>query len=58
LKKYGKRIEFPKPGKRGRPKNPAFVPDENLRYAQVMKNRKEGKLHKVEKKVIFGIRHK
>jgi IS1 family transposase len=54
LKKYGKMIEFPKTGKRGRPKNPAIVPDENLRYAQVIKNRKEGKLHNVEKKIIFG----
>jgi hypothetical protein len=54
MKKYGKMIEFPKTGKRGRPKNPAIVPDENLRYAQVIKNRKEGKLHKVEKKIIFG----
>ena len=54
LKKYGKRIEFPKTGKRGRPKNPAIVPDENLKYAQVIKKRKEGKLYKVEKRVIFG----
>lgn len=54
LKKYGKMIEFPKTGKRGRPKNPAIVPDENLRYAQVIKNRKEGELHNVEKKIIFG----
>ena len=54
LKKYGEWVEFPKTGKRGRPKNPVLVPDENLKYAQVIKNRKEGKLHKVEKKIIFG----
>jgi len=54
LKKYGEWVEFPKTGKRGRPKNPVIVPDENLKYAQVIKNRKEGKLHKVEKEIIFG----
>ena len=54
MKKYGKMIEFPKTGKRGRPKNPVMVPDENLKYDQVIKNRKEGKLHKVEKEIIFG----
>jgi IS1 family transposase len=54
LQKYGRLVKFPKTGKRGRPKNPAIVPDENLRYAQVIKNRKGRKLQKVEKRVIFG----
>ena len=40
LKKYGKLMEFPKTGKRGRPRKPAIVPDKNLNYAQVIKNKK------------------
>jgi uncharacterized HAD superfamily protein len=30
------------------------VPDKNLKYAQVIKNSKERKLQKVEKRVIFS----
>lgn len=54
LKKYGKLVEFPKTGKRGRPRKPAIVPDKNLKYAQVIKNKKGRKLQKIEKRVIFG----
>ena len=54
LKKYGERIEFPRTGKKGRPKNPALVPDKDLKYAQVIKNRKGRKLQKIEKRIIFG----
>lgn len=53
LKKYGEWVEFPKTGKRGRPKKPAIIPDRNLKYAQIVKN-KNGKKLKVEKRVIFG----
>ena len=54
LKKYGERIEFPRTGLRGRPKNPALVSDKDLKYAQVIENRKGRKLQKVEKRIIFG----
>jgi IS1 family transposase len=54
LKKYGEWMEFPRTGKRGRPKKPRLVSSKNLKYAQVIKNRKGKKLHKVEKKVVFG----
>ena len=54
MKKYGERIEFPRTGLRGRPKNPALVPNKDLKYAQVIKNRKGKKLQKVEKRIIFG----
>ena len=54
LKKYGERIEFPRTGLRGRPKNSALVPDKNLKYAKVIKNRKARKLQKVGKRIIFG----
>lgn len=54
LKMYGKLLEFPKTGKRGRPRKPTIVPDENLRYAQVIKNKEGRKLQNIEKRVIFG----
>lgn len=54
LKKYGVWEEYPKTGKRGRPRIPVLVPDNNLRYSQVIKKREGGRLHKVDKQVIFG----
>lgn len=54
LKKYGEWVEFPRTGKKGRPKKPALIPDKDLKYAQVIKNRQGKKLQEVEKKVIFG----
>jgi len=54
LNQYGLQIEYPRTGKRGRPKKPKIVPPDDLKYAQVVKKRKGGKLQKVEKKVIFG----
>lgn len=54
LKQFGILKEFPKSGKRGRSKKPKIVPSDDLRYAQVVKTRKNGVLEKVEKKVIFG----
>ena len=54
LNHYGLQIEYPKTGKRGRPKKPKIVPFDDLKYAQVVKKRKGGKLQKVERNVIFG----
>ena len=54
LKKYGEWIEFPRTGMRGRPKNPALVPDKDLKYAQVIINRKGRKLQKVKKKYFWS----
>ena len=54
LKKYGEWVKFPKIGKRGRPKKPAIVPNKDLKYAQVVKNKQRKKLQNVERKVIFG----
>jgi IS1 family transposase len=54
LKQFGEIIEFPRTGKRGRPKNPKRVPSDYLNFAQVIKNRKGGKLKKIVKKIIFG----
>ena len=54
LKQFGEIEEFPRTGKRGRPKNPKLVPPDDLRHAQVVKKRKGGKLQKIAKKIIFG----
>ncbi len=54
LKQFGIIQEFPNDGKRGRPKKPKVVPNDDLRYAQIVKIRKNRVLEKVEKKVIFG----
>jgi len=54
LNHYGVQEEYPKTGKRGRPKKPKIVPSDYLKYAQVVKKRKDGKLQKVEKNIIFG----
>ena len=54
LNVYGVVEEFPRTGKRGRPKKPKLVPSNDLIYAQVIKTRKGGIIEKVEKKVIFG----
>ena len=54
MRKYGNWVEFPKTAKRGRPKKTALLPDKALKYAQVVKNRQEGKLQSVEKRIIFG----
>jgi len=54
LKQYGKLQSFARTGKRGRPRCPRLIPDELLKYAQIIKQRAGGVLKKVEKRVIFG----
>lgn len=54
LKIYGGLKYFFPTGKKGRPRIPKIVPDDDLRYAQVIKNREDGKLSDVKKKIIFG----
>ena len=54
LKKYGELMEFPKTGKKGRPKKPKIVPVKDLRYAQVIKDQKKVFFKEIVKKVIFG----
>ena len=39
---------------RGRPRNPIRVIDPNLKYAQVIKHKKNGRLIEIEKRVIWG----
>lgn len=54
LEQYGKWIRFESSGLRGRPRSPRLVPDNNIRYAQIIKIREEGKMRQVFRKPIFG----
>lgn len=54
LKHYGILENFPLTGKRGRPRKPKVVPQYGLKYAQVIKQRENGHLKRVIKKVKFG----
>lgn len=54
LKQYGKLQNFARTGKRGRPQLPKLIPDELLKYAQIIKQRTGSVLTGVEKRVIFG----
>ncbi len=54
LERYHYVNEFPRTGKRGRPRKPIQIPLPELKYAQVVKKRKKGKVVGVEKRIIFG----
>jgi len=54
LKQYGKMQSFAGTGKRGRPRLPRLIPDELLKYAQIIKQRAGHVLTRVEKRVVFG----
>ena len=54
LEHYSHLEEQPKTGKRGRPKNPRRVVDPDFMYATVHKVRDNGKVVKVERKILFG----
>jgi hypothetical protein len=55
LRVYGIPEEMPRgPRKRGRPKKPKLRPPPGLRYAQVVKHRRKGRVISISTKVIFG----
>jgi len=54
LKHYGIQEKTVRTGKRGRPVKPKKMPHPDLKYAQVVKQYKKGKVAKVEFKVVFG----
>jgi IS1 family transposase len=54
LNMYGQWMEYPRTGRRGRPRKPDLAPTPDLRYAQVVKHQHKGHLVEVERKVIFG----
>jgi len=54
LDRYSYIKEFPKTGKRGRPKKPKQVPLKKLRYAQIIKEKDGVNLINISKRIIFG----
>jgi IS1 family transposase len=54
LEQYGSWRKYPATGKRGRPRKGRLVPDEKLRYAQIIKIRQGRRLKEVIKKKVFG----
>ncbi len=54
LSVYGIRHEFPKTGKRGRPRKPILIAPKKLLYAQVVKHRKKGRVVSITTQVVFG----
>ena len=54
LEAYGLRYEFPRTGKRGRPRKPILKAPKHLLYAQVVKRRKKGRVVEITSRVVFG----
>ena len=54
LEQFHKVVSFPRTGKRGRPKKDRIVPDERLKYAQVVKQRKGMRVVAIVKRIVFG----
>jgi hypothetical protein len=46
--------EFPRTGKRGRPRQPVLEPHPELVYAQVVKEKKQGRLKSLTKRICCG----
>jgi hypothetical protein len=51
---YSQEIPVESTGKRGRPRNPQIVIDPELDYAVVHKTRENGKVVKVERRIVYG----
>lgn len=54
LQAYGETVTPPRSGKRGRPRKPFEVPPAGLTDATVHKTRSQGRVVKVEQRIIFG----
>ena len=54
LRVYGIQKKFPLTGKKGRPRLPRLVPPPSLKYAQVVKTRRKGRVVDIKTKVIYG----
>jgi hypothetical protein len=54
LQAYGKKIEYPRTGRPGRPRNPRYEPPPELVYATVHKHRRKGRVVKIEIRPVFG----
>lgn len=51
---YHTKVTFARTGKPGRPKNPTIVPHEDLIYGQLVKEKKQGRLHTLSTRVLLG----
>ena len=51
---FHQEVEFPKTGRRGRPKSPKKIIDTEVNYAVVHKTREGGKIINVDKRIVFG----
>jgi IS1 family transposase len=59
LKELFHKLVKPKPtGRRGRPRGPEKVVDESLDYATVHKTRENGRVVKVETRVVYGLKER
>jgi len=58
LDEYGVTFVPPRTGRVGRPKRPYKVPPDDLLYATVHKTRKNGRVVKVETRLVFGTKEK
>ena len=54
LDRYSYFEDFPKTGKRVRPRKPKQKPLKKLKYAQIVKKQDGGKLSSITKRVVFG----
>jgi len=54
LRVYGITKKIPSTGKRGRPRNSQLIPPPSLKYAQVVKSRKKGRVVDIHVKAIYG----
>jgi len=52
---YSEEIPVEKTGKRGRPRKPVSKIDPELDYATVHKTRENGKIVKVEGRIVYGV---
>lgn len=54
LKAYGKKITPPRSGKPGRPRGSYYEPAHDLQYATVHKARQQGRVTKIDYRIVFG----
>jgi len=54
LELFHETVESPRTGKPGRPRAPEVVPQTDLDYAVVHKTRENGRVTKVERRIVFG----
>jgi IS1 family transposase len=54
LNAYGNKEDVPQTVHRGRPKSPKLVPPKDLMYCRIIKQKKKGRVVRVDTEVVFG----